>query len=64
MLSNHAIWTANHIANLIERNAALYESSPAFRAMVDSTVLFTDEERHQSERIIGGQYKDRQFVGL
>jgi hypothetical protein len=65
MLNNHDLRTANHIAAIIEKHPDLYESSAAFKAMVDSTVLFTDDERHESERVIGGQYAgDGRFVNL
>lgn len=44
---------ANRIANLIERNAELYASSPIFKMMVDNTVFFTDEERQHSMGEVG-----------
>ena len=54
----------NRKAAFIEKHGTLYLTDPIWRQMVDNTVYLTPDQIHESERIIGGQYKDRQFVGL
>jgi hypothetical protein len=51
-------------ANFIERNCHLYLSNMRFKWLVDSTQYFTRDEQETSQRIIGGQYQGRKFVGL
>jgi hypothetical protein len=41
-------------ANFIERNAYLYQTNAAYKAMIDGTQYFTNTEQEASQRIIGG----------
>jgi hypothetical protein len=55
--------------NFILKNSELYGASAAFRAMVDSTVYFSAQERHESAAYLtehyGASYEiDRALDGL
>lgn len=43
-------------ANFIIRHADQYEANAAFRAMVDSTIYLTEEQKHESMAIVGDKY--------
>jgi hypothetical protein len=55
---------ATRLATFIERNRALYQSSAAYKAMVDGTIYFTEAEQQESMTKIGGQYQDGKFLNL
>ena len=41
-----------------------YDTDPIFKMMVDETQYFTETEQKDSQKIIGGQYKDGKFLNL
>ena len=45
---------ASRTAAAIEKNADLYERSPQYRFMIENTVFLTEEEIHESMRVVGG----------
>jgi len=66
MLKNNAdIRNASRKAAFIDKWSFEYQSSPIFKRIVDNTVYLTEDEKRQSEALIGGRYaQDGSFIGI